>query len=212
MGYHQAGWDVIGVDLLPRPNYPFPFLQADLLSLDLNTLAQYVHADLLHGSPPCQKHTTLTKGNALRAKPIGKQHPDLIAPTRESFLRTGLPWVIENVPKAPIRSDIILCGEMFGLKVIRHRHFELYGWEAPQPKHKTHRGRVAGWRHGEKYEGYYVAVYGQGGGKGSVEEWQAAMDIGWTPDRVELAEAIPPAYTRYLGSHAIGDLIEKGLI
>jgi DNA (cytosine-5)-methyltransferase 1 len=94
---------------------------------------------------------------------------------------------------------------MFGLGVIRHRHFEL-GWfeEAAQPPHRPHRGPVRGWRHGMWRDGPYIAAYGKGGGKGSVAEMQAAMDIRWTADHHELTEAIPPAYTRYIAEQYIG--------
>ena len=107
--------------------------------------------------------------------------------------------MIENVAGAPIRKDLMLCGEMFRRDVIRHRYFELGGWAAAQPAHKAHRGRVAGYRHGEWYDGPYLAVYGEGGGKGSVTEWQAAMGIDWTDNRKSIAEAIPPAYTQWIG-------------
>ena len=109
---------------------------------------------------------------------------------------SGKPYVIEN-PAA--RPDVVLCGEMFGLKVIRHRNFELGGWKAEAPTHVAHRGRVAGMRHGEWFTGPYFAVYGNGGGKGTVTQWQDAMGIDWTDNRKSIAEAIPPAYTGYLG-------------
>ncbi|MFD4461333.1 hypothetical protein [Nocardia sp. NPDC058480] len=114
--------------------------------------------------------------------------------------------MIENVQGSKLRRDLTLCGEMFGLGVIRHRYFELGGWSMPQPAHVAHRGRVAGYRHGERFDGPYVAVYGQGGGKGTVRQWQSAMGIDWTSDRVELAEAIPPAYTEFLGRQLIAEL------
>jgi DNA (cytosine-5)-methyltransferase 1 len=98
---------------------------------------------------------------------------------------------------------------MFGLGVIRHRYFEVSGFAATPPAHKPHRGRVRGWRHGTYYDGPYVAVYGDGGGKGPVEEWQAAMGIHWTDDRKALAEAIPPAYTEHIGRQPIAHLSER---
>lgn len=114
--------------------------------------------------------------------------------------------MIENVAGAPLRKDLMLCGEMFGLRVIRERYFELHGVHVEQPVHLPHKGRVTGWRHGEYYAGPYVAVYGRGGGKGSVPQWQDAMGIDWTSSRESLAEAIPPAYTEYIGRK----LIETG--
>lgn len=91
-----------------------------------------------------------------------------------------------------MRVDLTLCGEMFGLRVIRHRNFEAGGGLLlDQPPHVPHRGRVAGYRHGQRYDGHYFQVYGSGGGKGSVPEWQQAMGIHWTDVRREIAEAIP---------------------
>jgi DNA (cytosine-5)-methyltransferase 1 len=98
---------------------------------------------------------------------------------------------------------------MFGLAVIRHRYFELGGWFMPQPPHKPHRGRVAGMRHGEWFTGPYFAVYGEGGGKGSVPQWKQAMGIDWTDDRREIAEAIPPAYTEHIGAQLLAHLEER---
>jgi hypothetical protein len=88
---------------------------------------------------------------------------------------------------------------MFGLGVLRHRNFELGGWAMTQPAHKPHRGRVRGMRHGTWHDGPYVAAYGNGGGKATIAEMQAAMRIDWTSHRDELTEAIPPAYTEAIG-------------
>jgi DNA (cytosine-5)-methyltransferase 1 len=202
MGYHQAGFEVVGVDIEPQPNYPFEHHVADAI--------EYVKAhghefDAIHASPPCQAHTTLTKGNVHRG--IGLDHIDLIPATREALEAVGRPYVIENVTSAPLRADVELCGLMFGLKVFRHRLFELGGWGMLQPHHPTHVGhRVAGWRHGVRYEGDMFAVYGDGGGKGTVPEWQRAMGIDWTTERGEIAEAIPPAYTRHIGAQLMNHL------
>lgn len=112
---------------------------------------------------------------------------------------TGLPTVLENVQGSDLRRDLTLCGEIFGLGVIRHRYFELDGWTMPAPAHVKHCGRVAGMRHGKRFTGPYFAVYGDGGGKGTVAQWQQAMGIDWTDVRKEIAEAIPPAYTEHVG-------------
>ncbi|MET9957390.1 hypothetical protein ABZ135_38345 [Streptomyces sp. NPDC006339] len=95
---------------------------------------------------------------------------------------------------------------MFGLGVIRHRKFETSGWTPMQPPHIKHRGRVRGWRHGAYHDGPYIAAYGKGGGKGSVAEMQQALGIDWTDIHDELTEAIPPAYTRFLGEQLITQL------
>lgn len=197
VGYRRAGFDVVGVDIRPQPRYPFEFHQADALAF----VAEYGREfDAIHASPPCQEHSTLTKGN--RPRGVGRAHSDLIPATRAALEATGRPYVIENVTSAPLRPDAVLCGLMFGLGVFRHRLFELGGWAMLSPAHPVHRGhRVAGWRHGARHEGDMVAVYGAGGGKGSVTDWQAAMGIDWTGDRAELAEAIPPAYTGFIGAN-----------
>ncbi|MER7707200.1 DNA methylase [Kitasatospora sp. NPDC097605] len=193
MGYYRAGFDVTGVDTAPRPNYPFHLLQADALDA-MRELCQ--DFDLVHASPPCQGSCTLTKGTN-----AGREYIDLIPQMRQLCEWYGVPYVIENVPGADIRQDLTLCGEMFSLDVIRHRHFELNWWgdEPEQPKHVKHRGPVRGWRHGVWRDGPYIAAYGKGGGKGNVTEMQNAMDIHWTNVHTELTEAIPPAYTEFIG-------------
>jgi len=216
MGYSRAGFDVYGVDIDPQPNYPFAFHLDDALTVlyrMVNNAGRYVfrrpdgHAefmgladfDAIHASPPCQGYTAL-------AAVHGNEWPKLIEPVRELLDASGLPYVIENVQGSPVRRDMTLCGEMFGLAVIRHRYFELGRWSGVAPAHKPHRGRVAGMRHGEWFTGPYFAVYGEGGGKGSVAEWQQAMGIDWTKVRREIAEAIPPAYTEHIGRQLIDHL------
>ncbi|MGW5274324.1 DNA methylase [Streptomyces sp. NPDC004044] len=201
MGYARAGFRVHGCDIAQRPKYPFTCHQGDALEylahlITTGEIEQYVFA---HASPPCQAKNTLTVGtNASRG--WGGTHVDLVAPTRELLDESGLPYVIEQPNgQAEIRKDLTLCGEMYGLGVIRHRNFELGGWIAPQPTHVPHRGRVRGWRHGHLYEGPYVAAYGNGGGKPSVPELQAALGITWTDVREEPTEAIPPAYSEHIG-------------
>lgn len=202
MGYNRAGFEVVGVDIAPQPNYPFEHHVADALEFVAEHGREF---DVIHASPPCQAHSTLSKGN--RPRGVGAVHLDLIPATRAALEATGQPYVIENVTSAPVRPDVVLCGLMFGLGVFRHRWFELGGWAMLSPAHPGHGGhRVAGWRHGVRYAGDMVAVYGDGGGKGSVEQWQAAMGIDWTTDRNELAEAIPPAYTEHIGRQLMAAL------
>ena len=198
MGYHRAGFDVWGVDIVPQPNYPFLFIQDDAIDF-VRKFGSMFYA--IHASPPCQSSSALTKGTNK-----GREYTDLIPSTREAISGYYVPTVIENVQGADIRRDLTLCGEYFGLGVIRHRYFELTEFHVPQPEHIKHRGRVAGYRHGKWYDGPYFAVYGDGGGKGSVAQWQQAMDMDWTVVRKELAEAIPPAYTEYIGKFMIGNL------
>lgn len=193
MGYARDGFDVTGVDIAPQPDYPFTFVQGDALDF---VAAHWREFDAIHASPPCQASTALTKGTNK-----GREYVQLIPETRRLLAATGLPTVIENVQGAQVRRDLTLCGEMFGLGVIRHRYFEISGFDAIQPQHVPHRGRVRGWRHGTYYDGPYLAVYGDGGGKGSVAEWQQAMGIDWTDDRKAIAEAIPPAYSELVGCY-----------
>jgi DNA (cytosine-5)-methyltransferase 1 len=200
-GYIDAGFDVTGIDIEPQPDYPGTFIQGDALTY----LAAHGHEyDAVHGSPPCQASCTLTKGTNK-----GAEYLNLIPATRAAFALLGAPSVIENVQGSDLRRDYTLCGEMFGLGVLRHRYFEVSGFDPQPPAHRPHRGRVAGWRHGEWFDGPYFAVYGEGGGKGTVAQWQTAMGIDWTDNRKSIAEAIPPAYTRFIGAHLMDAVLDQ---
>ena len=194
-GYKDAGFDVTGVDIAPQPDYPGRFIQGDALLYLASHGDEY---DAIHASPPCQASCTLTKGTNL-----GNEYLNLIPATRALLALHDVPTVIENVQGSDLRRDYTLCGELFGLGVIRHRYFEATGFPMDPPAHVPHRGRVAGWRHGEWFDGPYFAVYGEGGGKGTVAQWQAAMGIDWTDNRKSIAEAIPPAYTRFIGQQVM---------
>lgn len=203
MGYYRAGFDVTGVDINPQPNYPFEFYQADAIEFVLEHGHKYA---AITASPPCQVHSALSKGTNKHFT-----YEDLVPQTREALSQFDVPTVIENVPGKHVRKDLVLCGEMFGLSVIRHRYFET-SVPIQQIPHKPHRGRTAGYRHGVWYDGPYFAVYGKGGGKGSVPQWQQAMGIGWTSNRKEIAEAIPPAYTEYIGTQLMAHLTQIGTV
>ena len=197
-GYMDAGFDVTGVDIAPQPDYPGTFVQGDALAY----LAAHGHEfDAIHASPPCQASSALTKGTNK-----GREYLNLIPATRALLALHNVPTVIENVQGSDLRRDLTLCGEMFGLAVIRHRYFETSGFAALPTPHKPHRGRVAGWRHGVYYEGVYRAVYGDGGGKGTVAEWQDAMGMHHTSNRKSIAEAIPPAFARFVGGQIMTKL------
>src|SRR5574337_20985 len=112
MGYHRAGFDVVGVDINPQQRYPFEFHQADAMTFDLSGF------DAIHASPPCQAYTVLGGREDL------SHYPDLVDAVRERLQASGKPWIIENVPGAPLRDPITLCGAMFGLRRYRHRLFE----------------------------------------------------------------------------------------
>ncbi|MFJ3834487.1 DNA methylase [Streptomyces sp. NPDC090054] len=205
MGYHRAGLTVHGIDIVARPRYPFTFRQADALTaltelIQSGEIHQYT---AIHASPPCQHGCALTIGTN-QSKGWGREHVQLIPELRTLLDATGLPYVIEQPNgKAPVRRDLTLCGEQFGLGVLRHRNFELGHWTVDQPEHRQHRGRVRGWRHGRYYDGPYVAAYGTGGGKATIPEMQQAMGIDWTDVREELTEAIPPAYTEWIGQQLL---------
>lgn len=197
VGYARAGFEVVGVDIKPQPDYPFEFIQQSALSFPI------VGFDAVHASPPCQRDAAITKGTNAHLR---EQYPDLYPVTRGSLEASRLPYVIEN-PAA--RADVVLCGEMFGLGVLRHRRFEIGGWGMEQPAHLKHRGRVRGWRHGQYFDGPYVAAYGNGGGKASVPELREAMGIDWSTDRHQLVEAIPPAYTEHVGRALLAHLLRE---
>lgn len=201
VGYARAGFEVVGVDIAPQPNYPFTFHTGDAL---LFLTRHWRDFDAVHASPPCQASTALTRGTN-RGKYL---HVNLIPAVQEVFDKIPTPSVIENVPGSKLRRDLVLCGEMFGLPIIRHRYFEVRNWTADQPAHIPHRGRVSGYRHGSFYEGPYIAVYGQGGGK-RASEWQQAMGVDWTTDRQEIAEMVPPAYTELVGQQLAQHLIKE---
>lgn len=185
MGYYNVGFEVVGVDIKPQPNYPFEFIQSNAFDIDVSDF------DAIHASPPCQCYTSmLNHGLTDRTK-----HPDLINATRNFLKASGKPYVIENVEDAPLFNPIILCGEMFQLKVIRHRIFET-NFRVPQPRHRKHKG-LALRKRGEKFK--YYRIYGHE--VGTVEEWGGAMGINWMKTKDELTQAIPPAYTQYIGEY-----------
>lgn len=195
-GYQLAGFDIVGVDIEDHADgYPGEFVQGDAVDFIRRYGKDF---DAIHASPPCQANIAITAGNRKREGWEDK-HVNLLPDTR-SALPAGVPAILENGPSKNIRKDIVLCGEMFGLGVLRHRAFEIHGpWMPEKPKLPKHRGRVRGWRHGVFYDGPYVAVYGKGGGKATVAEAQTAMGIDWMDDIEDLNEAIPPAYTQWIG-------------
>jgi DNA (cytosine-5)-methyltransferase 1 len=186
MGYHRAGFDVVGVDIVPQPHYPFEFIQADVIDYLDDFDGRYVAA--IHASPPCQRY--IRGGLSDKAK-----HPDLLAPTRALLEELGRPWVIENVPGAPMRADAILCGSQFYLPVRRHRWFEL-SWREPI--------LTLACDHSQPIVGVYGHPHGEAGAwkgmlPGSLETWRDALGVPWMQTAREVSEAIPPAYTELIG-------------
>lgn len=189
MGLHRAGFDVTGVDIAPQKRYPFAFIQADALTLSLDFLRGF---DLVWASWPCQKWA---RTKTIWAGRGGKEHPDLLTPGRALLQAAGVPYILENVIGAPLRDPITLCGEMFGLRVQRHRRFES-NYLLLQPPHMPHRvGNVTQVGRMPTWEDAYLCVAGHFAG---VPEARAAMGIDWMM-RDELSQAIPPAYSEYLG-------------
>jgi DNA (cytosine-5)-methyltransferase 1 len=184
-GYRRAGFDVTGVDIRPQPHNPHRFIQADALAF----LREHGHEfAFIHASPPCQRWSMAT-----RMRPgAAATHPDLIAPVRELLLTCGKPWVSENVVGAPLREPLMLCGTMFGLKVYRHRLFES-SFRLPAQPHSPHRDNCHG-NHRISRNGF-VNVFGGGG---NTDYKRKAMGIDWMT-RDELSQAIPPAYTEWIG-------------
>ena len=194
MGYYRAGFEVVGVDIVKQPHYPFEFHQADALTYPLEGFDAY------HASPPCQAFSTIAKQNRTM-RPGVYNHPNLIPQTRERLISTGKPYVIENVPGSPLINAITLCGTMFNLNIIRHRLFETNPQITFPPYSCNHYKKVvAGGRSPKPNEFHSVVGHHSG-----VELARQAMGIDWMIWG-ELVEAIPPTYTKYLG-----DQIYRGL-
>lgn len=193
MGYSQAGFDVIGVDIAPQPRFPFEFIQADALALDMKFIKSF---DAIHASPPCQSYSDLAKRNR-----NAHEWPRLIDPVREMLIKSGKPYVIENVEGAPLLNPVILCGTMFkGLRVLRHRLFEanFHIIAPPHGKHPLCHTLDKRKSHYGKTNDMVDFVSVNGGGNCSVAAARDAMGIDWmTKD--EINEAIPPAYTELIG-------------
>jgi DNA (cytosine-5)-methyltransferase 1 len=189
MGYYRAGFaHIVGVDHEPQPNYPFEFVQADALDY-LN--AHGHEFDLIHASPPCQAYSKT------RHLHPDTQHPDLVPDTRRLLQQTQVPYVIENVPGAPLHNPVTLCGLMFGLPLFRHRLFETHPWMLgpPHPSHNGHRSKI----NARPDDNAVYTVAGHSGGiHGTSDQWRAAMGIDWMTAS-ELTQAIPPAYTEWIG-------------
>lgn len=200
-GYHAAGFDVIGVDIAPQPDYPFPFLRADALSVDLRGF------HVVHASPPCQLYSVATPPERR------EQHPDLIAPMRRRLAEAArlpggpLVWVMENVPGAPLDNPVTICGDSLRLGVRRHRLFE-----SNRP--------LVGTRCWHDRPTPTIGVYGSYGQRTgrkpvdgetspSTEQARAAMGIDWMPWPA-LTQAIPPAYTYWLGVQIITSHLRGG--
>jgi DNA (cytosine-5)-methyltransferase 1 len=224
MGYYRAGYKVIGVDHEPQPRYPFQFFQRDALQFveelcsecaDFERDACGLHAlfetsegehghafaaaadyfDAIHASPPCQPFSITRKLHS-------NKHPDLISATRTCLMRTKLPYIIENVIGAPLLNPVKLCGVSFGLKVFRHRIFESNAplLAPPHQKHDGSTGSHRGYSSQRSGKNGFICVAGHNFERKAGAD---AMGIDWMASRAELSQAIPPAYTEFIGRQLI---------
>jgi DNA (cytosine-5)-methyltransferase 1 len=197
MGYHRAFPDaeIVGVDIANQPRYPFTFVQADAMTYPLDGF------DFIDASPPCQSFTAYRR----KGHGVGDGYPDLIAATRERLTAAWKPYVIENVPGAPLLNPVQLCGSSFGLDVRRHRLFECsfplfvprcrHDWQTPRFAPATNRTNL---RSTVEVGVWRIPLHVQ----------QAAMGIDWMT-LTELSEAIPPAYTEHIGNALAAHLMER---
>ncbi len=195
MGYHRAGFEVVVVDIAPQPHYPFEFIQEPYEAALFDLMNNWPEGtfDAIHASPPCQAHSSAGLAATVT---YGKHYEDLLTPTRPLLIATGLPWVIENVPGAPMRADFWLCGCGFGLPDLKRERWFETSWHGgptelrPPCNHDGNTITVTGhtpqrWAHGRR--------------KGVTKaEREAAMGIDWMTVK-ELSQAIPPAYTEFIG-------------
>lgn len=202
MGYHLAGFDVVGVDKDPQPRYPFRFLRADVTTLGLPELVRFTGAVAAHASPPCQFATAYKRRPGVAVDAV-----NLIPITRDMLRETGLLYVIENVEtaRAHLVDPVRYCGSSFGLDVRRHRLFESnvplappacdHSWQTPRFPPATNRTNLR--------STVEVGVY-----RIPLAVQQQAMGIGWM-NLSELSEAIPPAYTEHIGRQLLANVMER---
>jgi DNA (cytosine-5)-methyltransferase 1 len=202
MGYHRAGFDVVGVDVEPQPHYPFAFVQGDALSFPLDGF------DAIHASPPCQANI---KGLGVVNAKLGRvsHHVDLIPETRARLRSAGVPYVIENVVGAALLAPVRVCGSSFALPIHRHRLFEsnvlLMVPECEHDRLREKKYWTSYMPGGRRTRAAVVQVYGQAAEK---HLWPAALGIDWmTHD--ELAQAIPPAYTHHIGQQLMAAVLAR---
>lgn len=226
-GYAQVGFDVVGVDIVSQPSYPYRFVQADVTTLDLAALVKDLGAVAMHASPPCQLFSPLAAYD--RGKIVGK-YADLVDWSRAALSETGLPYVIENVPGSPLHEPTLLCGTMFPrLKVIRHRLFETQGFTLTAREHPSRDLHPRCARNGNlPLPDQFMTITG---GKHS-RAWQRkaceSMGVPWMAVPIdasvertkrgvrELCESIPPAFTSYVGGQMLAGVqpltrLERGL-
>jgi DNA (cytosine-5)-methyltransferase 1 len=202
MGYHRAGFDVVGVDINPQPDYPFVFRLAEAVNY-LRLRRDRIRGTyaVIHASPPCQSFTAYRR----KGYGVGDGYPDLVAELRELLAEIGIPYLIENVPGAPLIDPVQLCGSSFGLDVRRHRLFESnlpliappcdHAWQTPRFPPATNRSNL---RRTVEVGVWRIPLTVQ----------RDAMGIDWMRLR-DLSEAIPPAYTAHLGAQVYAHVTQQ---
>lgn len=201
-GYAEVGFEVVGIDIDPQPRYPYAFEQADAIAV-LDELVQnggelvlYGRFDAVHASPPCQAHS-----NAQKIR--GREHPELIEPVRELLIASGLPYVIENVPGAPLLDPVELCGAMFGLRTYRHRLFES-NVQLAAPTHPKHVHPTIKMGRPVREGDWYHAV----GNFSNVDYIRRDLRSPWM-NRDGLRESIPPIYAEHVGRQLMQAVAER---
>jgi len=210
MGYHYAGFEVTGIDIIGKyaRRYPFTFIQADAIEYATEHAHEY---DVIHASPPCQAWSIATIGSGTQDR-----HPKLIEPIREILKASGRPYVIENVIGAPLENTLTLCGTMFGLQATdddgtrlrleRHRLFES-NVRITAPRQCNHDktiqvGGVYGGGRSNRWEAKYVR---RGGYTPAKHVREQLMGIDWMTLH-GLSQSIPPAYSEWIGSQILDTL------
>lgn len=209
MGYYRAGFDVVGVDIVPQKNYPFEFHQGDAIEFIRDRGHEF---DAVHTSPPCQLYSITKHAHTA-------EHPDLLDPTREALIATGLPYVIENVEGAPLHNPLTLCGTEFGLRTLdddgvalalrRHRLFESNIWLMGAGGCAHDDTQVAGVYGGSRHR--TIADRDNPARRGGYTPAGRIsgdlLGIDWMTQR-ELTQAIPPVYTEYIGHQLLAHMEE----
>ena len=196
VGYHRAGFDVIGVDLKHHPEFPYFHITADARDVLNGSVMDLSQFDVIHASPPCPRYSIATPAHTRDS------HPDLVGPVRDALEAWGGAYVIENVPGSPLLDPVVLCGSSFGLRVRRHRLFESNIPITPLPCDHRNQGQPVGvyGQHADKPGGWKRPNGKSRGIKAtSVADAQNAMGIGWMSQWHDIADAIPPAYSTWIG-------------
>jgi DNA (cytosine-5)-methyltransferase 1 len=204
MGYYRAGFEVTGVDIKDQPSYPFKFIKGDVMEIikDKDFLNSF---DVIHASPPCQGYSNATKPDSVYVHySQGKDTPKLIEPVRNALINTGKYYIIENVAGAKeyLIEPFRLTGYMFNMPIERTRYFEC-NFPVAELKNITKRGYSKKYAEENGIDYRDMSVTGKSRRKGSIDVWRKVMDMPWAGRGWELTEAIPPAYTKYIGEQIL---------